>query len=390
MSNHNLFCIDSGTKKLHEYQVTWSKSSQGAIYIINYDLVSKWLDKFIEIDPKTIIIDEAHFIKNNKAKRTKNIKKLAKGREIIALTGTPIINKPVEFFNILNLIEPDLFNNWFSYVKRYCGAYQDRYGWDVSGSTNSEELHALASKCMIRRLKKDVLTQLPSKIRSVIPLEINNKKQYDFAKKELIQYLTEKKGSTEAIKAKNAETLVRIETLKQIVVKGKIKGIIEWIKDYLESNDKLVVFCTHLDVMAKLKETFRDICVEVNGSITGVKRDQAVNEFQNNPNIRLFIGNKAAGVGITLTAANSTCTIELPWSPGDCDQQEDRVHRIGQESDIVNAFYLIGQNTIEEEIIELLDKKRKVLDSVVDGKITNDESLLSELIKKNIGKYYEK
>ena len=124
-----------------------------------------------------------------------------------------------------------------------------------------------------------------------------------------------------------------------------------------------------------------NICVKVNGSITGKMRDKAVEDFQNDPSKRLFLGNKSAGVGLTLTSANATCTIELPWSPGECDQQEDRIHRIGQEADSVHAYYLLSEGTIEEEIMELLDSKRKVLTAVLDGTTTETESLLSELLK---------
>ncbi len=328
-------------------------------------------------------MDEVHFIKNPKAKRTKACKKLAKACEqVIGLSGTPIVNKPVEFFNALNLIEPSIFNSWWGYVHKYCGAKRNRFGLDTSGSSNTEELNTLVSTIMIRRLKKNVLTELPDKIRTVMPLELDNKSQYEYAQDDFINYLKEKKGGAAVKKAKNAETLVRLEALKQLVVKGKMKAIKRWIQDYLEGNDKLVVFCVHLNVITWLKDQFQDIYVEVTGNVTGKDRDKAVEDFQNDPSKRLFLGNKAAGVGLTLTAANATCTIELPWSPGDCDQQEDRVHRIGQEADSVSAFYLVGKNTIEEDIMQLLDKKRKVLDAVLDGKVTEETSLLTELVKK--------
>jgi SWI/SNF-related matrix-associated actin-dependent regulator 1 of chromatin subfamily A len=346
------------------------------IIIINYDILDSWIDFLSLMQPKVLILDEAHYIKNTKAKRSKAVKKLAKKcQHVIGLTGTPIINRPIEFFAILNLLNPTEWNNRWSYAHKYCGAKHNGFGWDFNGSSNPDELNQALKRTMIRRLKSEVLPELPAKIRTVIPLEITNRKEYNNMVNELDE------SDSPAIQ------LTRIEKLKQLVVEGKIKACINWITDFLESGEKLVVFATHKIVIHELFNSLGYYFpVKIDGSVSQLARQQAVEDFQNNPNCKLFIGNiKAAGVGLTLTAASSTCFLELGWTPGDHDQAEDRVHRIGQESDSVNTYYLLGKDTIDMEIAELLDQKRKVLDSVLDGTVTEETNLLTELMKRLTG-----
>jgi SWI/SNF-related matrix-associated actin-dependent regulator 1 of chromatin subfamily A len=243
---------------------------------------------------------------------------------------------------------------------------------------------------MIRRKKEDVLKDLPDKVRSFIPIQLHNEKEYRKAEADFITYIEEVKGKEAAEKASKAETMVSIEGLKQLAVKGKLVEAIEWIENFLESGEKLVVFTVHHFVIDALMAKFSyidkthklaDRVVKVDGSVSMTDRQRAVDTFQNNPNCRLFIGNiKAAGVGITLTASSNVVFLELPWTPGDVTQAEDRCHRIGQKES-VNIYYLLATGTIEEEIALLLDKKRKVLDAVTDGIETNQETLLKELIR---------
>ena len=361
----NLIFVASGTKSDHVLGCE-------DIIIINYDILDYWCSWLIAIEPKVLILDEAHYIKNQKAKRSKAVKKLAKKvPHIIGLTGTPIVNRPVEFFAILNLLNPAEWPSFWGYAHKYCGAKHNGFGWDFNGSNNPDELNQKLKRTMIRRLKSEVLPELPAKIRTVIPLEITNRKAYDRAVDELDS------SDSPAIQ------LTRIEALKQLVVEGKIDSCINWIKDFLESGEKLVVFAAHKKVINRLMDEFGLIAVKVDGSCSQKDRQKSVEAFQNDPGFLLFIGNtKAAGVGLTLTAASSTCFVELGWTPGEMDQAEDRVHRIGQKADSVNAYYLLGQDTIETEIAKLLDQKRKILDSVLDGTETDETSLLTELMKR--------
>ncbi len=357
----------------------------GEIIIINYDILKNWVEELQKIKANVLIFDEAHYIKSNSALRTKATKKLAK--EIphrIALTGTPIVNRPIEGFNIVQVINKTVFPNFMSYARRYCNAHHNGFGWDFSGSANKEELHQkLTETIMIRRKKADVLPDLPSKLYSYIPMEICNTTEYKRAEADFIAFLAETKGKKAAEKASQAEHLVRIEALKQLAVQGKIKQAIQWIRDFLDTNgQKLVVFGVHKTVVDALMEEFKEEAVKVDGSVSATKRDEAVTAFQEDPNVKLFVGNiQAAGTGLTLTAASAVAFLELPWTPGELAQAEDRCHRIGQK-DTVNVYYLLADNTIETEIAQLLDEKKAVLNAVLDGKEVEETQLLEVLIKK--------
>ena len=354
----------------------------GDVVIINYDVLTNWHGSIVSWKPNVIIADEIHYTKNNKAKRTKALKSLAKiVPHFIALSGTPIVNRPVEFLNAIKMVDNTMFPNQWEFLKRYCGARNNGFGWDFSGATNTDELHKLLTKSiMIRRLKKDVLKDLPDKIRSFTPCEINNYAEYDAADRDFISYLKITKGQEAAVKASSAELLSQIEVLKQLAVQGKMEQAVSWIRDFLDSGEKLVVFATHRFVIDRLFKEFAG-AVKIDGGVGQVDRQKAVERFQTDPDTRLFIGNiKAAGVGLTLTAASNVAFLELPWTPGELIQAEDRCHRIGQK-DTVNIYDLLAEGTIEQDIARLLDKKRKVLDSVLDGTATDSDGLLTELIK---------
>ena len=355
----------------------------GEIIIVNYDVLKSWMGKLQEIKAQVLIIDEIHFVKNNKAQRTKAIKVLGKRiPHIIGLSGTPIVNRPIEAFNALKLIDDTVMPSFWHYANRYCGAKHNGFGWDFSGASNTEELHQkLTQTIMLRRKKSDVLTELPDKTYSALSVEITNQKEYQTAERNFIAWVREHKGVKAAVKASNAEALAEIEGLKQLCIKGKMKQSVEWIEDFLESGEKLVVFATHKLTINTLMEKFGDRAVKIDGSVSGKARQEAVDRFQDDPSIRLFVGNiKAAGVGITLTAASNVAFLELPWTPGDLSQAEDRCHRIGQKN-AVNIYYLLASGTIDEKIASLIDQKRQVLDSVLDGKETESGSLLSELME---------
>jgi SWI/SNF-related matrix-associated actin-dependent regulator 1 of chromatin subfamily A len=388
------------------------------IVIINYDIVYHWFEKLHNERFCVLIIDEAHYIKNNHAKRTKVIKRLCKNiPKIIGLSGTPIENKPVEIYNIVNILNPYIFPNFISFAQEYCGAKKGRYGWDFNGSTNMKKLNLILKETvMIRRKKSDVLKQLPEKQIVKVPLEINNREEYQKAENEFISFLNEKFNSdfTEEIekelknfakrhkieisdeltdqeifmlkqekfkKVSTAPILVQIEVLKQLCIKGKLDSIKDWIDNFIESGEKLVVFTTHTKTVDFLYEKFKSISVKVDGSVTSVQRQKAVDSFQNDSNVKLFIGNiRAAGIGITLTAASNAAMIEFPWSPGELVQAADRIHRITQTKQ-VTIWNIVGVDTIEDRIIDILKRKEHVINQVLDGKVYAESNILSDLIK---------
>jgi SWI/SNF-related matrix-associated actin-dependent regulator 1 of chromatin subfamily A len=358
--------------------------TKGNILVINYDVLPAWLDELKKLNIQVLITDECHYYKSNKAKRTKAVKQLGKEiPHIIALSGTPIVNRPIEIYNAVHLIKPELFPNQMDFARTYCGARLTQYGWDFNGSTNTKQLHSiLTDTIMIRRLKKDVLKDLPDKIYSFIPMELSDDSEYNSAKNNFIDYIAEKKGRHAALKASLAEILVQMETLKQLAVKGILDEAINWIKDFLESGNKLVIFATHKFVIETIMNAFGNkIAVKIDGTVNMQDRQRSIDIFQLNPNVKIFIANiQAGGVGITLTAASNVLFLELPWTPGALRQAIARLDRIGQKF-AVNVYYLFAINTIMQSFAKLIDAKQKILDAVLDGKDTDTSDLVYELMK---------
>lgn len=380
-----MWMSDTGLGERNEAQIlsgTQPYEIGSDIAIINYDILQYWLPELIDYNPQVMIADEAHYFKTNKALRTKAVKKLGKlVPHFIALTGTPIVNRPIEILNAVNLIDPMLFPKSWSYIQKYCAPKNNGYGWDLSGSSNTKDLHqVLTNSIMIRRLKENVLPELPAKTRAFTPIYLRNRAEYSRAQSDFISFLKVQKGEEAAERASNAAVLSEIEGLKQLAVQGKLEDSIMWIRDFLESGEKLVVMAVHKFVIDRLMQEFGKIAVKIDGSVSNPKRQVAVDKFQNEPETRLFVGNiKAAGVGITLTAASNVAFLELPWTPGDLTQAEDRIHRIGQD-EACTIHYLLAQDTIEDKIARLLDSKRKILDAVLDGRAPEEGSLLTELM----------
>lgn len=364
------------TMKAEVVKGTKPYEPQGELIIINYDIVHGWIEMLRKIDFKVLVLDESVAIKESTARRTKAIKRLARNiPSVIALSGTPILNRASEIYNTIKIINTELFDSPKEFKQRYCG-------WDFSGPTHIPELHTiLTSTIMLRRLKEDVLKELPPKLFSFVPIEIDNEPEYRKAESDFIEYIREKKGDENALKAERAKQFAQIETLKQLSVKGKMKVAMDWIGDLLNADGKLVVFCSHHFVVDILMESFGNIAVKLDGRDTYIEKNRSVEKFQNEDNIRLFVGNiKAAGTGLTLTASSNVAFMEYPWSPADLQQCADRCHRIGQK-DSVNVYYLHGNNTIEERLIRILDSKKLIMDSLLDGIDTPDENLLTEIIK---------
>jgi len=390
--------------ELTEFQVR--KGKYPAI-IVNYEVLANrgkklkgWLNFFKRAKYRTVILDEVQYIKNRNAKSNATIKIAKKAKNILALSGTPIENRPIEFFNCLHLLRPEIFWSYTKYGIRYCAGRRVFNAWDFTGSSNLKELNDLIERnIMIRRLKKDVYDQLPDKIYSVIPLELDNRDKYDELEYLLDEWIAENmdilpdpdlitpEESCQLRKVvKSAGGLIKLTKLRRVIAEGKIQPGIQWIKDFLNQSDKLVVFMQHLETRRILYEEFRDIAVYIDGSVNARDRAIAVDRFQNDPNIRLFLGTMAAAEGITLTAASSVAFLELVWNPMKLEQAEDRVHRIGQTASYVNVYYLIAYDTIEETMIKLLNKKKRNLSCILDGQQVNTDMYVEFLAVKKKSK----
>lgn len=358
------------------------------LLIINYEILQYWLPYIQKLEPQVVALDEVHYIKNRRAKRTKAVKELCKGIPyLLGIGGTPSVNRPVELWPILNLIAPKEFPSFLSYAFRYCKPVRLPWGWLYKGADNLSELHnKLISLMMIRRLKKDVLKELPDKIRQIIPLQVEDGGEYSQAETNFIRWLT-KKSISKAKRAKKAKQLAKMGYLKRLAAELKMKSVLNWIDGFLETNDgKLVLYCVHRKIVQMLHEKYRKISVVVDGSVTNRKRKIAVRSFQNNKSTRIFIGNiKAAGLGITLTAASVLAFVEMSWTPGDHTQAEDRIHRIGQK-DPSTIYYFVARNTIEENLCRLIQKKQIILSETLDGKARIKELSIFDELEKELRK----
>lgn len=334
----------------------------------------------------TLIVDEAQKMRDDKTYHTQIILQIGKTVPyVIATTGTPIENRPDEFFNIISLINPKLFPKRWDFRKQFCGLHHDGFGWNYKGSTNTKELHTiLKNTIMIRRLFHEVEKDTPEKVRPVIPLEFDERCKEEYR-------ITSKKITSEGAKSKYGNKLAQYEILKQIAVQGKMESAIKWIEEFLEEGGKkLVVFCIHQKVIDILHNHFKNVSVVLDGRTSSTIDKEGLNDrkraeiaFQTNDKITLFIGNiQAASKAICLDAANDVAFMEFSFVPGHHAQAEDRPLSLKKKGMHIYSWYLVAKGTIEEDIVELLDKKCKILNQVLDGQDADDTSMFSELLEK--------
>lgn len=357
------------------------------VIIINYDILKKWIPLLKDLNPKMVILDECHYCQSYTSIRTRQCRRLCQGvNYVVALSGTPLINRPKDLWPTLNILRPDLFPNFFSYGHRYCGAWKAPWGWTYNGATHVKELHQLLEKnLMLRRRKIDVLSSLPPKQRIVVPLEIRHRAIYNQAINDFRSWLKQNMPGKLRGKSK-AEGLVKLGYLRRLVAKLKMKAVCEWIDNFLSSSDnKLIVFAIHKKVIAKLMEKYGKIAVKIDGSVSLEDRKTAIKKFLNTKKCRLFFGNiKAAGVGWSAKGVSDIMFTEFPWSPAEIEQCIDRGHGLdrGKESCPTVAWFLVARDTIEERLCEILQEKAKTISSVLDGKKVNGVlDILNLLIK---------
>lgn len=322
---------------------------------------------------KSIIIDESHRVKDPTAQQTIFTKGVSSGKEyIILLSGTPVVNRPEDLVAQLSIMER---------LNEFGGkqAFIAQFGEGDNLDNLSQQLY---ERCMIRREKAKVLTQLPDKTRIDLYVDISNREEYNLAANDLAQYLKEYKGCTdwEIRKKMRMEALVRFMNLRSLAAKGKVKQAIDFVNVFLESGKKLILFCSYHEIVDELKKAFPR-SVSVTGRDSPQMKQYAVDAFQQNPDVQLIICSiKAAGVGLTLTASSNVAFIEFPWTYADCCQCEDRAHRIGQK-DNVTCYYLIGQRTIDYALYQLIHKKKSIANQIMaaDDDIPTDELYFNEL-----------
>ena len=346
-------------------------------YIINWDILFFWYDELKQINLKCIIADECHFMGNRTSKRTKKLTKLMlcdSVESLLFLSGTPIRNRPEQFWPLLSMLDRRKFSDYLGYVQRYCNPKHTPWGVKYSGASNMDELHRRTRPYILRRLKSEVIKDLPKHTRVVVPIDPGMEGR--------ALYLEKKKGIN--LTGSSFQARAALEKLKNDAYLIKRLGVLAWIQDFLDSGNKLVIFAYHTAVIVDIMEKFKSVAVRFDGKSTVKEKENAKKNFINDEKIKIMVAQiQAAGVGVDGLQAvcSDSVFIELCWSPTDHSQAEARLHRINQKNP-VNSYYLIMEDTIEDDLMKSLDAKMKNINKVIDGKDTMEEDLFSGLLEK--------
>lgn len=386
------------------------------IVVINYDIITRHCDAIMSRKWQAIICDESHYVKNRSAQRSASVIKIATGydptlrRNVtegipvrFLLTGTPIMNRPAELISQLTIIDRlrNPFGGYNAFMRRYCGAYNNGYGFVSGEAKNLEELASmLRTNILLRRTKREVLPFLPGKARTILTVPLSNRETYNRAESNVARFLSEMAYHDSSViqtatleaneyglegesfesyirdaremnarsaesRAKRAEILVAYNTLRQLAARGKIDSIIDWINDFQEQNpdEKLVVFAHHADVINTIASTYG--APKIVGGVSNTERTDIVERFQTDPQAKILVcSTRAGGVGITLTASNTVLVCELDWNPAALDQAEDRVNRIGQDSHC-DIYYMLGDDSVDDDMYSIIDRKRGVIHAAI-------------------------
>ena len=366
--------------------------------VLNYEIAAKNLERLIRRRPKAVVCDEAQYVKNGKSARTKAVADLIKRtwpspELVLMLTGTPIMNRPIELVSPLRMLGllDSRFGGWRAFVERYCDAWQDRWRWHLDGASNLEELNTrLRQTCMVRREKAQVLTELPAKVRATLEVPLAKDCGYKNELKRFMEWLDgelERRGLVVDKKKKkkklsladkvmalmnsgeNSDILARMTALRMATGVGKVPAIIEWIKDFEETGQALVVFAYHKAVQEALKQAFPKAAV-IAGDSSAEARQKAVDDFQAGKKKLIICSLKAAQTGITLTAASNVLMAELDWTPSAMEQAEDRCHRIGQR-DSVTVYQCVAPDGFDSDMLEILRRKRGIISKAIKGSVVD-------------------
>ena len=364
-----------------------SFSTEHDFVIINYDIIKNFhstKDKknsdMLNANFDLVIVDEAHYIKNAQAKRTKLINDIVKDIDRLwLLTGTPMTSRPIDYYNLLSLVDSPVAKNWMAYVIRYCNGFQFNAGprkvWNVMGATNLEELRDRTSGTILRRLKEDVL-DLPDKIITPVYLRLKSR-EYEEIMGEYYDWYDKNPEESKSLTVQFS----KLTKVRQVIANEKIAQTIEITENILEQDKKVVIFCNFTDSLNRIVEHFGKSAVKIDGSMSKENRQHSVDEFQDNPKVKVLVGNiKAAGVGITLTSGEAVIMNDLSFLPSDHSQAEDRCYRYGQKNNVL-VYYPIFENTVEGVIYDIINAKKQVIATVM-GDNQNSADTAEEILQK--------
>ena len=362
-------------------------STESDFVIVNYDILKNFHDMkdkdkslLNQSEFELVILDEAHMISNPQAQRTKIINHYVKNiKRVWLLTGTPMTSRPMNYYNLLNIIESPVAQNWMAYAIRYCQGYQFTAGkrkvWNVTGASNLEELRDRTSKQILRRLKEDVL-DLPDKIISPVYLRLKSK-DYEELMGEYYDWFDNKKDESSSLTVQFSKLM----KVRKVIANEKTKQTIEFAENIIEQGKKVIIFTNFTDTLQTIYQHFGKQAVYLDGSCSKPHRQHAVDEFQDNEKIKVFVGNlKAAGVGLTLTAAEVVIMNDLSFVPAEHAQAEDRAYRYGQKSNVL-VYYPLYENTIEGAVYDILNRKKEIIRTVMgDEQPENTGDVVEEIL----------
>ena len=345
--------------------------------IVNYDILSKHIHALGPEPWAGLVFDEAHYLKNHRSTRSRLARQLADrakqrpGAEpaVYLLTGTPLTNRPRDLFVLLQLVGHPLGRSFLSFAKRYCAAERNDYGWQTRGASNIEELTVQLHGVMLRRSKDQVLA-LPPKLRTWLPVEVPKGTGVRDMRK-VVELLLDKKevapGSDIDERRLRGRLLHAVTVARETLAAAKVDSTIDFVTGAVEQGEKVIVFSCFEEAIQKLAKQFEGSAVLVTGKTPAVQRQSLVDRFQQDDNVRVFLGNIiAAGIGFNLTAATQVVFNDLDWVPANHWQAEDRAYRIGQTR-TVNVTYMVAANTIDDFVQSVLEKKGTLVSAVVDG-----------------------
>ena len=371
------------------------------IVVINYDLLKKYDEQVKAREWDVLVLDEAHYLKGGGkvararaafGNRNEGVKPIRAKRKV-ALTGTPIDNRPNEIWPIIHYLEPAVWSSWRAFVIRYCDGKQTAFGYDSKGASNLDELQdRLRATAMIRRLKEDVLKELPPKTRQILALPSNGAEHEIAAEMEAFTNCRERiselrakfelakaavvdgdyRQATEKLREGVSEAFTAMARARKAVAIAKLPTMIDHVEEALDAGNKVIFFCHHREVHDSFTHHFGERAVGIIGGDSIANRQAAVDAFQKDKSIRLFVGSiGAAGVGITLTASSHVIMGELDWVPGNMVQAEDRAHRIGQLGNVLSQWIVL-EGSLDSQIAKTLARKAEIIEQALDRKNDGD------------------
>lgn len=368
-------------------------STESDFVIVNYDILKNFHDTkekenslLNQSNFDLVILDEAHMISNPQAQRTKIINHFVKNiKRVWLLTGTPMTSRPMNYYNLLNIIESPVAQNWMAYAIRYCQGYQFMAGrrkvWNVTGASNLEELRDRTSKQILRRLKEDVL-DLPDKIISPVYLRLKSK-EYEELMGEYYDWYDKNPDEASSLTVQFSKLM----KVRKVISNEKTKQTIEIVENIIEQGKKVIVFTNFTESLQTIYSHFEKQAVYLDGSCSKPHRQKAVDEFQDNEKIKVFVGNiKAAGVGLTLTSAEVVIMNDLSFVPAEHSQAEDRAYRYGQKNNVL-VYYPLYENTIEGSIYDILNRKKQIIRTVMGDQLEENIGDVAEEMLNMINKY---